>query len=626
MSDSALAEEIMHLNPSAKVKTNGGVLISNKKLINMLETLRLSSVEAQTLGGGIASFPASFPTQDPRTGSSTESKSRSISPPRSARKTIRRIVLPSGSPGLAIPSTSVGFSPVSNVPPLNGPPTPSPNSSVEFLARTGAPRPSSPRLQPTAVVEETKDDLMVKMFAELQRAREESNAREEKSAEAQRAINNSLLLLVSRVKQLEEEPSKKNPKSSVKTKGTVYPSSGDRNYYQSPTKVGGGEAHDDAKNDDDEEDGDDEDDCASVHSQDSNDHSGNRTRNLLLSSGKDCRARVEKQMQASLGPGSLMSVSDILRFIQRENGLVFVSASGSLIRYTIKYFGTPKKAPISQFTEVSGAQDPSATQGDTFLPITVNPLPRTLSELVMFIDEQLEILISEEGGPHDMSPEDILAAVRSIQKFKRNCVEFFETLLGPEGPTVGGGSRQWTDWLAFGLLFYSVWNKAAWAREFSLLESEWPGLKSEAIALTSKSKGPNDTPTLKLEHAMTLAGQQCSSWACSSNKCASAERCFQCEQSSNGNSDKHTSRYLSKAEWEAKPAQADANPKLSKEELSKKYGTYRADFNSKTPRKAMSYPQYVDYMSLNQGLIGSPAYNLVGKVPHQIHSKKSAST
>jgi hypothetical protein len=216
-----------------------------------------------------------------------------------------------------------------------------------------------------------------------------------------------------------------------------------------------------------------------------------------------------------------------------------------------------------------------------------------------------------------MVDKDGLLAIDMISKFKKNFQELFILHLGPEGPALGGPKRQWTDWYALMLLFYSTWNAAMLKGDFKLLIGiPWNNLKSETITLLSKgAHNRDDPPILSLADAMNLADHQCPQHGCCSARVACDELCFQCNRFPG--LEKTSSGPNPFQEWYSKLSEDDK--KLSKAEKDKKFKAESGKriSNSAAGSTIKSMATYTERAALRQDLIGPPQ-NMVGAPPRSL--------
>ena len=571
MDDAALEREILSLDSTAPVRTSGGNRVARSKLLSLLDSRRavkskVMDFKSNLLEEGKASSSTPIPKLIPDPPTTPVS---SMDP--SSTGATSTLVFPSPSQALDVNSKIGGL-------------------SSEIVGDTAM----AAKLDLLSSTVSTFTMNMGQMMSVLKDMQENQNR------------------LFAKVDVLERD------KENVATKPKVPPpvktgtdSSLGINYYQSPFKVGGGGVIDDANDDDDEE------------SMDSGGAKKNQKR--LQTKGSETREKLLKHLRESIGNGGLISVEVLRKLIATFGGLPLLAADGSIIIRTVTDGGIPKKTPEVMFTEASGFPNTSQVDGPTFKQVTVY-LPRSYHEFRLFFKEQNDLLLRAYEG--SMSAAEAIEATQEINKFFDKFSDIFVKTLGPEGPGLGGGKAQWTDWLALMLLLFTLWNKALMESDFSVLtSSQFHTLAAEARALTSRSQSADEPPILKLEDAMRIAGHQCSQRECCSARVGCDEVCFSCKVARLDALDKQSgpSTPLSKSDWELRLPKDEA-AKLSKEEKEKKYGAYRGGFEKRFKNKVSAtitnYAEYADHLSLHQDLIGSPP-DLVGPAPRPITKKSS---
>ena len=403
--------------------------------------------------------------------------------------------------------------------------------------------------------------------------------------------------------------------NAASSKGVLSTTSGGMKppkYYPSPTKEGGGDAYDGANDDDDENDEDED---------DEENEDGKSRSSKLRREKRRILSRILRQLESSLDGDGLITAEDLRKIAASFNGLPLLTATGQMMIRKCKNKGVPNKYPEWCISEVLGDSD-----GPTFKEVTV-ALPRSLDELDIFIKQQIA-LVTDLAATGGMPLEEALVAVQEITGFQTKFRNFFRVHLGQEGPTLGGGSHQWTDWLVAMLLFYTIWNTAVMQKDFRILKTAFHRLSGEARDMMSRAQGSEDPPILNLEVAMRFAEFQCPHQKCCSIRAAGEGICFDCP-------DKRITG-LVKTEGGDNPLRGvykvwkekfPDNAKLPKPESDKKFDEWKTEqakkpHKSSTP-KLSNYAEYLRLLSLRQDLIGHPD-NLVGRPPQSV-VKKAAS-
>ena len=582
MTDSSLAKEICSLDPTAVTTTNSGGLKSRTKLIALLTPLREKRDEEE---------------------SKRKNELLSILD--------EQVRSPSSAPSIG--HVSSGVTSTATTVPSTGASTP-----------TGASSTVTPSMM--EMVQALKDTLQESIKSTIHLSVKEANE----------DVRNQVSTLVSRLDELEKRKGRSLPTS--KPSGPVmkgnynYVSNLGSQFHPSPMKMGGGGAYDDDIALKATGAVDPEDDDYSVDSE------VDRQNRKLVAAGKLFRDLFLAQLEESIGKGDLISLDDLEKLYHRDGGLAFLDATGAVILRSLAGRGSAKTPLVVTFTEASSFPDTAKIPGPTFKTITALLL-RSVHEWRRFWKEQTDLVTSRHARI-GMSSDDALKAVQCIAKFGARFEEVYTKLLGPEGPTQGGGKHQWTNWLALFLFFYTIWHRALMEGDFSLLQSLFNDLLKEARYLMTDPKD-DTTPTLPLDKAMFFAEQHCSRPACQSNSVACDEVCYACKdqrlvkleealgvRKSEG---EPSVRILSKSEWEAQ--HREDTSKWSKDEKEKKYAVYKerkANEKSKrgpNPKPIANLRDYTDRMSRHQDVIGSPP-TLVGHVPRPIDpidpaSKKS---
>ena len=351
-----------------------------------------------------------------------------------------------------------------------------------------------------------------------------------------------------------------------------------------------------------------------------------------LSKGQDFRDKFGK-MATIFQNGKVANPNDFQKMSQAFNGTPFITSTGLLVLRQVKDKGMKNRFPLLQFTTISGpSSDPSFVPGPTMQAISVSPLPRSLGELNIFFDEELELLCTKGEYEDQYTPEEALVAMRQIMEFRGEFTFFFTSVLGEEGPTLGGSDSQWTDWYAVGLMLWSMWNGAMLAKDPSLLNTGFNTAATSVKIWLSAGNGAFGKPVLKLAEALKASDHQCSQSKCGSTECACEQVCFACKrlevmsESGGGNegpawSFKH---------WEDKVLpllSPDQQPK-TKPDKDVKYEEYKKKYDRNTSSAVehiKDSSSYAAQLTLKQSVIGPPS-NLVGPIPRFIHLPEGSTT
>ena len=368
---------------------------------------------------------------------------------------------------------------------------------------------------------------------------------------------------------------------------------------------GGGDDYDD---DDVYEDGAEydrhDDDAYSVHSETSR-------KQKLLTKGQEHRDDFESFLKTMLLDGRVISPTDFKKLLQKFEGLPFWSSTGHLLLRKVANKGTKKMVPSVSFTTMSGSgRDPSYVPGPTLQDITVSPVARSLGELDVFFDEQLHLLCNKDEYEGTLTAAEALVAIGHIMKFKKDYTYLFTSVLGPEGPTLGGSDSQWTDWFALVLMLWSLWNRSLLEKDYSLLNSAFQSAATSTRIHLSRGESSFGRPVLNLKDALLASDHQCSDPKCCSTEGACDQVCFMCTTKRLEPLEPH--HLLSFEKWEEK-LPADQKSK-SKAEKNTQYAEYKERKKTST---ITDLNTYIVRLSSKQGVIGPPS-NLVGPTPRPI--------
>jgi hypothetical protein len=129
-------------------------------------------------------------------------------------------------------------------------------------------------------------------------------------------------------------------------------------------------------------------------------------------------------------------------------------------------------------------------------------------------------------------PAKAHAMINDIMRFEEVYTTRYQHVLGPDGP---GGPHakpgQWSDLIQLSAAFYSLWNKAALAGDFGILNREGPGFFAKTQQLLCSSTGHVPLSDWRCDVAPMLLFQ------CGLRSCASpgntAEFCIDCLKAGN---------------------------------------------------------------------------------------------